>query len=170
MVLSLGAVSRRCGKREEEGLRKADGCFTMLGQRGLHLSQVLTFHGKARPRLPGCTGLKDCMKLHLRHSTLRPFISRDVENSLLAQERIFGSVYWQNTPEYEPPSPHTKVRSVLVSEGWAKAVRRGVGERGGGGLCLAVVLLKVGLFLSHKVCKNVPMLCPGQPPAACFAH
>lgn len=70
----------------------------MLGQRGLLLSQVLTFHGRARPRLPGCTGLKDCMKLHLRHSTLRPFISRDVENSLLAQNvslvRFIGKIPW----------------------------------------------------------------------------
>ena len=166
MVLSLGVVSHRCGRREEEGLRKADGCFTMLGQRGLHLSQVLTFHRMARPRLPGCTGLK-----RLYEITLKTFNTKAIHlprrgKFTLGSERIFGSVYWQNTPEYEPPSPHTKVRSVLISEGWAKEVGRGVG----GGLCLAVVLLKVGLFLSHKVCKNVPMLCPGQPPAACFAH
>lgn len=82
---------------------------------------------------------------------------------ILGSEHTLDSFYWQNTLEYKPPSPHTKVLSVLVSEGWAKAVGRGVGGVTGGGLRLAVVLLKVGLFLSHKVCKNVPMLARASP-------
>lgn len=45
----------------------------------------------------------------------------------LGSEHIFGLFHWQNTLEYEPPSPHTKVWSVLISEGWAKAVGRGAG-------------------------------------------
>lgn len=77
----------------------------------------------------------------------------------LGSEPVFGLLYWQNTLEHEPFSPHTKVQSVLLAEGWAKAV----GARWGG-LCLAVVLLKVGLFLSHKVCKNFPMLCSWPAP------
>lgn len=62
----------------------------------------------------------------------------------LGSQHIVGSFYWQNTLEYEPPSPHTKVQSILFSEGWVKAV--GLGGVGVG-LWLAVVLLKVCFYL-----------------------
>lgn len=104
----------------------------MLGQLVLHLSQVLTFHRRARPRLPGCTSLKRLYEITLKTRNTEAIHLPRRGKFILGSEHIFASFYWQNTLQYEPPGPHTKVRSVLVSEGWAKAVGQGVREGMGG--------------------------------------
>lgn len=80
----------------------------------------------AEPRLPGCT-VKDCMKLHLRYLTLRPFISQDVENSLLDQN--ISTVYFTGKIPWSMNLPALTQRSGVLwfqRGGWVKAMGRGV--------------------------------------------